>query len=96
MRGNAEVIMIIIISLRILVVFENGCLCFTFSAFSCVEFVIEKSGKVTSARVVRGEDKHLRQEALRLVRSIPTMIPAKQRGTAVAVTFTLPINFSLQ
>ena len=61
-----------------------------------IEFVIEKSGKVTSARVVRGEDKHLRQEALRLVRSIPKMIPAKQRGTAVAVTFTLPINFSLQ
>ena len=61
-----------------------------------VEFVIEKSGKVTSARVVRGEDKHLKQEALRLVKSIPKMIPAKQRGTPVAVTFTLPINFSLQ
>ena len=39
---------------------------------------------------------HLKQEALRLVRSIPKMTPAKQRGTAVAVTFTLPINFSLQ
>ena len=61
-----------------------------------VEFVIDKSGKITSARVVRGEDRHLREEALRLVNSIPNMIPAKQRGKAVAVTFTLPINFSLQ
>ena len=61
-----------------------------------IEFVIEKSGKVSSARVVRGEDKHLREEALRLVNSIPKMTPAKQRGTPVAVTFTLPINFSLQ
>jgi protein TonB len=61
-----------------------------------VEFVIDKSGKITSARVVRGEDRHLREEALRLVNGIPSMIPAKQRGKAVAVTFTLPINFSLQ
>ena len=61
-----------------------------------VEFVIEKSGKVSSARIVRGEDKHLRAEALRLVNTIPNMTPAKQRGTPVAVTFTLPINFSLQ
>ena len=61
-----------------------------------VEFIIDKSGKVTSSRVVRGEDKHLRQEALRLVNAIPRMTPAKQRGKPVSVTFTLPINFSLQ
>ena len=61
-----------------------------------VEFIIDKSGKVASSRIVRGEDKHLRTEALRLVNTIPKMIPAKQRGKAVAVTFTLPINFSLQ
>jgi len=61
-----------------------------------VEFVIDSTGKVKSARVVRGEDKYLKQEALRLVNTIPSMIPAKQRGKAVSVTFTLPINFSLQ
>ena len=61
-----------------------------------VEFVIDKAGKITSARIVRGQDKYLREEALRLVNSIPSMIPAKQRGKSVAVTFTLPINFSLQ
>jgi protein TonB len=61
-----------------------------------VEFVISKSGSISSARVVRGQDKYLREEALRLVNAIPTMIPAKQRGKSVSVTFTLPINFSLQ
>ena len=61
-----------------------------------IEFVISKSGKVISARVVRGQDKYLREEALRLVNTIPSMSPAKQRGKAVSVTFTLPINFSLQ
>ena len=61
-----------------------------------IEFVIDKTGTVKSARVVRGKDKHLKQEALRLVNSIPIMTPARQRGKPVAVTFTLPINFSLQ
>tara|TARA_B100000575_G_scaffold19173_1_gene13239 strand:+ start:2838 stop:3539 length:702 start_codon:yes stop_codon:yes gene_type:complete len=61
-----------------------------------VEFVIDKSGNIASSRVVRGEDKHLRLEAMRLVNSIPRMTPAKQRGKPVSVTFTLPINFSLQ
>ena len=37
-----------------------------------------------------------KEEALRLVNSIPNMTPAKQRGKPVSVTFTLPINFSLQ
>ena len=58
--------------------------------------MISKSGSIASARVVRGQDKYLREEALRLVNTIPAMIPAKQRGKAVSVTFTLPINFSLQ
>ena len=61
-----------------------------------VEFIIDKKGKVTNAIVVRGDDKHLRQEALRLVNSIPNMIPAKQRGKPVKCNFTLPISFSLQ
>ena len=40
--------------------------------------------------------KHLKKEALRLVNSIPSMVPAKQRGKAVKCNFTLPISFSLQ
>ena len=61
-----------------------------------VQFVIDKSGRITKATVVRGEDKHLRKEALRLVNSIPKLQAAKQRGKSVPCSFTVPINFKLQ
>ena len=60
-----------------------------------VQFIIDKKGNVSSAKVVRGEDKHLKKEALRLVNTLPKMIPARQKGKPVAVTFTMPINFML-
>lgn len=61
-----------------------------------VQFVIDKTGKITNAKVVRGEDKHLKTEALRLVNSIPKLQAAKQRGKSVPCSFTVPINFKLQ
>jgi len=61
-----------------------------------VNFHVGKDGKVINVQVVRGQDKHLKAEALRLVRSIPTLVPAKQRGQAVSVSFTVPISFTLQ
>ena len=61
-----------------------------------VKFVIDKTGMITKSVVVRGQDKHLRKEALRLVNSIPKLIAAKQRGKSVPCSFTVPINFRLQ
>ena len=61
-----------------------------------VQFVIDKSGNITKSTIVRGEDKHLKKEAMRLVNSIPKLKPAKQRGKAVPCSFTVPINFKLQ
>ena len=61
-----------------------------------VQFVIDKGGSITKATVVRGEDKHLTKEALRLVNSIPKLQAAKQRGKSVPCSFTVPINFKLQ
>jgi len=61
-----------------------------------VQFVIDKTGMITKSVVVRGQDKHLRKEALRLVNSIPKLIAAKQRGKSVPCSFTVPINFRLQ
>ena len=60
-----------------------------------VEFIINSKGAVRSAKIVRGENKHLKEEALRLINTLPDMIPAKQDGKAVAVAFTIPINFTL-
>ncbi len=61
-----------------------------------VQFIIDKTGKITNALVVRGKDKHLKEEALRLVNSIPKLQPAMQRGKPVPCSFTVPINFKLQ
>ena len=61
-----------------------------------VNFVVNKSGEVVDAKVVRGVDPSLDQEALRVVRSSPKWTPGKQRGKAVKVQFTFPIVFVLQ
>lgn len=61
-----------------------------------VNFVIDAHGKVTNATVVRGVDKYLDQEALRVVESLPEMVPANQRGKDVPVTFTAPIYFKMK
>ena len=61
-----------------------------------VNFHVSKQGKIENVQVVRGQDKHLKAEAIRLVSSIPDLIPAKQRGQAVSCSFTVPISFQLQ
>tara|TARA_Y100000589_G_scaffold46490_3_gene39036 strand:+ start:43772 stop:44776 length:1005 start_codon:yes stop_codon:yes gene_type:complete len=60
-----------------------------------VTFVINKNGEITDVRVLRGEDKYLKEEAIRLVKSLPKMIPGNQRGEPVAVNYMIPINFML-
>lgn len=61
-----------------------------------VQFVVTKDGSVANAQIVRGVDPVLDQEALRVVNSLPRWNPGKQRGEAVAVSYTVPISFVLQ
>ena len=60
-----------------------------------VSFIVDKQGSVTNVKIVRGVDKNLDAEALRVVSSLPSYKPGKQRGKAVRVMFTIPINFTL-
>lgn len=60
-----------------------------------VSFIVDKSGSVTDVKIVRGVDKSLDAEAVRVVKSLPKYKPGKQRGNAVRVMFTIPINFTL-
>jgi len=60
-----------------------------------VSFIVDRQGKVTNVKIVRGVDKNLDAEALRVVKSLPKYKPGKQRGKAVRVMFTIPINFTL-
>lgn len=61
-----------------------------------VQFVVEKDGSITEAKVMKPVDPLLDAEALRVVNAMPNWKPGKQRGEAVNVRFTLPVTFRLQ
>ena len=61
-----------------------------------VQFAVDRVGTVVDAVVVRSVDPALDKEAVRVVMSSPKWVPGKQRGKAVKVLFTFPINFELQ
>lgn len=60
-----------------------------------IKFVIEKDGSITDVQVSRGVDASLDKEAVRVIKAMPKWKPGKQRGKAVRVSYTLPINFQL-
>ena len=60
-----------------------------------VTFVIDRDGTITGIRT-RGPDKNLEKEAARIIGKLSNMTPGKQRGRAVRVPFSYPINFCLQ
>jgi protein TonB len=70
---------------------ENG-----ISGRVIVQFAVDRTGNVVDAVVVRSIDPALDKEAIRVVMSSPKWTPGKQRGKAVKVLFTFPINFVLQ
>ncbi len=61
-----------------------------------VQFVVRADGSISDAKIARGIDPSLDEEALRVVNSSPVWTPGRQRGQNVAVAFTFPINFVLQ
>ena len=60
-----------------------------------VQFYINTKGKVESIRT-RGPDKLLEKESHRIIASLPDMTPGMQRGQAVKVPYSIPINFIIQ
>ncbi len=61
-----------------------------------IQFAVDKNGKVVDANVVRSVDPALDKEAVRVVMSSPDWEPGRQKGKAVKVLFTFPINFVVQ
>ncbi len=61
-----------------------------------VTFVVGKDGSVSNASIARGVDPSIDKEALRVINTLPKWKPGKQRGKAVNVSYTVPINFQLQ
>ena len=60
-----------------------------------ITFVINDKGNVENIKIARGVDPSLDKEAKRVIKSFPRWKPGKQRGKAVKVSMSLPINFKL-
>lgn len=60
-----------------------------------VSFVVDEQGKVTNAKIERGVEPSLDKESLRVVNELQTWKPGKEKGKAVKVAYTIPINYVL-
>jgi protein TonB len=61
-------------------------------------FVVEKDGRLTGIKILRGIGYGCDEEAVRLVQSMPKWMPATtfdDRNTPICVQYTLPIRFKL-
>jgi periplasmic protein TonB len=60
-----------------------------------VSFVVDEQGKVTNSKIERGVDPALDAESLRVVNGLKTWKPGTEKGKAVKVAYTIPINYAL-
>lgn len=61
-----------------------------------VSFIVMSDGSVSHAKIMKGVERSLDAEALRIVKNMPNWNPAKQRGKSVPVRMTQTIAFVLQ
>ncbi|MFH1319604.1 MAG: energy transducer TonB [Bacteroidota bacterium] len=60
-----------------------------------LSFIVNKKGKITNVKVLRGIGGGCDEEAMRIVKNMPRWNPGKQRGKPVKVSFSLPVRFKL-
>jgi len=61
-----------------------------------VQFVVNKDGTLSNIHVVRSIRQDLDNEAMRIVKMMPTWQPGKLKGKAVPCKYTIPVAFQLQ
>lgn len=61
-----------------------------------VEFIIEKDGKVSNVRVVKGVSDALDAEAVKVIAASPKWKPGKVKGNKVRTMITIPVEFRLE
>ena len=61
-----------------------------------VEFIIEKDGKVTGVKVLKGVSEELDAEAVKVVSASPKWKPGKVSGNKVRASISLPVEFRLE
>ena len=61
-----------------------------------VRFIVDKNGKIKKVELFKSSGNQLLdKEAIRVVKKMPRWNPGKNKGEAVNVMFTLPVNFKL-
>jgi protein TonB len=60
-----------------------------------MNFVVDREGKITNIKVIRGIGFGCDEESIRVLAKMPAWTPGKQRGQTVLVSFTMPIRFVL-
>ncbi|MFZ6052188.1 M56 family metallopeptidase [Halocola ammonii] len=58
-------------------------------------FTVNADGSISDIKILKGVDRALDAEAIRVLKQMPKWKPGKKDGKAVAVEMTLPINFKL-
>ena len=58
-------------------------------------FVVSKTGQISDVKLLRGIGGGCDEEAIRVVKTMPSWIAGRQRGKPVPVQFNLPIKFTL-
>ena len=61
-----------------------------------VTFVVEKDGKITNVKALRGIGGGCDEEAVRVISMMPNWVPGKQKGKPVRVQFNIPVQFKLE
>jgi len=70
---------------------ENG-----ISGTVIVNFVVDREGKISLIKIIRGIGGGCDEEAIRVLKKMPAWNPGKQGGKAVLVSFTMPVKYILQ
>ena len=61
-----------------------------------MDFIIEKDGRVTDVRVIRGVDEELDAEAVKVVAASPKWKPGRVNGNKVRTSMSIPVEFRLE
>ncbi len=61
-----------------------------------IGFVVDENGELTEFRIVNGIGYGCDEEAIRVLKLMPTWNPGMQNGKNVRVSFLIPIKFALQ
>jgi TonB family protein len=61
-----------------------------------VTFVVNAKGKIEKPKITRSIDPEMDAEALRVISSMPNLIPGKIKGMPVDVKMTVPVKFALE